>query len=78
VDPLESLEELEAYRVQQGHPWPVAFPASSLIVDLRITVQSTKVAIDHNGVITYRDGYGRGDEEVWRQVMEALVEKAAE
>ena len=77
VDPLESLAELESYRLRQGHTWPVALAESSLVADLRITTQSTKVAIDHHGVITYRDGYGKGDEEVWRQVMSDLAEGAA-
>jgi hypothetical protein len=35
--------------------------------------QSTKIAIDGNGVITYRDGFGRGDLDKWRKALEHLA-----
>jgi hypothetical protein len=35
--------------------------------------QSTKIAIDGNGVITYRDGFGRGDLNKWRNTLEDLT-----
>ena len=72
---IESLETLENYRQRQGHPWPVANPADAAILQsLGVTVQSTKIAFDGNGVITYRDGFGGGDPAVWRQVLDALAQ----
>ena len=44
----------------------------------RTRVPGGKGALDHAGVITDRGGYGRGDEELWRQVMEELVAGAVE
>lgn len=73
VDPTEDIEELEAYRVKQGYPWPVAEAPEGMLPAFRVTTQSTKVAFDSTGVITYRDGYGRGDEETWRRVFEELA-----
>ncbi len=72
---IESLETLESYRQKQGHPWPVANPTDAAILqDLGVTVQSTKIAFDGNGVITYRDGFGDGDPEAWRQVFAELAQ----
>ena len=72
---IESLETLESYRQKQGHPWPVANPTDGAILQtLGVTVQSTKIAFDGNGVITYRDGFGDGDPEVWRQVFADLAQ----
>ena len=77
VDPFETLDDLEEYRNEKGHPWPVALPEGRTISALRVTVQSTKIAVDHRGIITYRDGYGRGDETAWRRVMSELAERVA-
>jgi hypothetical protein len=72
-DPGESLERLEDYRQGQGYPWPVAVGEGELLRDLEVLVQSTKIAFDANGVITYRSGYGQGGPEEWRQVFEELA-----
>lgn len=72
---IESLETLEDYRQRQGHPWPVANPAEAAVLqNLGVTVQSTKIAFDGNGVIIYRDGFGGGDPQTWRQVFDQLVQ----
>ncbi len=72
---IESIEKLERYRQQRGHPWPVANPASNqVLADLNVTIQSTKIAFDSRGVITYRDGFGNGDPAVWRQVFMELAQ----
>ena len=73
TDPNESLERLEAYRESQEYPWPMAFPGAGMLPDFRVITQSTKVAFDGQGIITYRDGYGGGGEETWRKVFEGLI-----
>ena len=72
-DPSESLGEMEQYRERQGHPWPVAKPDPKMLIDLRVIQQSTKIAVDARGLITYRSGYGRGDPDAWRQVFRGLA-----
>ena len=76
ADPSESIEELEAYSVSQGYTWPMAVPESDMLRDLKILVQSSKVAIDGDGVIVYRDGYAQGSDETWRSVFEELAGRA--
>ena len=75
--PSEKLDKLEAYREREGHPWLVAEPTGTMLRDLNVLVQSTKIAIDSQGVIIYRDGYGQGGEETWRQVFQELAASAA-
>ena len=77
VDPLETLAEVHGFKLRQGHPWPAAVPKGSMVADFRILTQSTKIAIDSRGIITYRAGFGKGDVGVWRQVMSDLAEGAA-
>ena len=73
---VEKLDKLEAYREREGHPWLVAEPTGTMLRDLEILIQSTKIAVDAQGVISYRDGYGQGDEETWRWVFQELVASA--
>ena len=75
-DPTESLKVLEAYRQQQGYPWPVAEAVGTTLRDLKVQVQSTKLAFDSQGVIVYRDGYGQGGPDRWRQVFQELAASA--
>ena len=70
VDPTETMSELVKYKERHSHPWPVAKPLGQMIADLKVTSQSTKIAFNSAGVITYRDGYGKGNREVWAKWME--------
>ena len=74
--PIESLEKLESDRVKEGYPWPVASIDFGVLKNLRVIRQSTKIAIDDSGVITYRAGYGSGGPSEWRQVFVDLVDRA--
>ena len=59
---------------QNGHPWPVATAPGQVMADLGVTIQSTKIAFDSRGMITYREGMGQGNDEEWRQVFTELAE----
>jgi hypothetical protein len=72
-DPTENIESLEMDRKKQGYPWPVAKITGSGLRDLKVFLQSTKIAINGNGVITYRDGFGQGNLDKWQKALEALA-----
>ena len=74
-DPNESLELMEAYRRQQGYPWPIAETERRTLSTLRVLQQSTKIAVNADGLITYRQAHG-GDPKVWEAVFEDLVSSA--
>lgn len=61
------------YKKAQGYPWPVAVAPTGMLPPYNITTQSTKVAINSTGVITFREGYGVKGVEVWRKVFEELT-----
>jgi len=48
-----------------------------LLKELRVLQQSTKIAVDHQGIVSYSAGYGDGDVNKWRQVFFNLVERSA-
>jgi len=68
----EEMVVLKAYKEQHGYPWVVATARSELMAELGVTIQSTKIAFDSNGTITYREGMGAGDDEAWRRVFTEL------
>ena len=72
----ESLSVLQEYQNNSGHAGTVARAAGNMIRNFRVTQQSTKVAIDANGVITYRSGYGRGSPDEWAAVLQELANSA--
>ena len=74
--PFEDLELLESERIKQNYPWPVAEIDFKVLKDLRVLQQSTKIAVDHHGVITYRAGFGTGGPSRWREVFVDLVDRS--
>ena len=71
---FDNLDRLENNRAKNGYPWPVAIAVneSQALADLNVSYQSTKIAFDSKGVITYRDGFGGGSSDTWRQVFTDL------
>ena len=59
----ESAGQLEGYIAENGYSDMVATqPVGSMLRDLKVTSQSSMLALDESGVITFRKGYGgRGD-----------------
>ena len=73
IDPTESLAELERFNNTYGYTWPVAKPPGTMLIDYRVIVRSTKVAIDGNGIITFREGYGAKSAETWHEVFRQVT-----
>ena len=72
-DPFESLGQLVTDHASNDYPGTVAVPYGRMLRDLNVLTQSTKIAIDSTGVITYRAGYGRGNPGEWSRVFENLA-----
>ncbi len=74
-DVTEGVGRLEDYRASEDLPFPVAEVSNNVLRSLEIIRQSTKVAVDHNGVITYRAGIGEGEGD-WPKVFSELASGA--
>ena len=72
----ETLIDLQDYQNQSGHAGTVAKAVGNIVRHFRVTQQSAKVAIDANGIITYRSGYGRGGPSEWAEVLKKLAGSA--
>ena len=69
----EEIGRLEMYREKNDYPWPVAAASPQILRDLGVTLQSTKVAFDDDGVIVYRGEMGQGGDKEWREVFVDLA-----
>ena len=74
-DLTEGIGRLEDHRAKEELPFPVAEVNNNVLRSLEIVRQSTKIAVDHNGVITYRAGFGDGESE-WPKVFAELASGA--
>ena len=74
-DLTEGIDKLENYRAREDLPFPVATVGNSVLRGLEIVSQSTKIAVDRSGVITYRAGFGAGETE-WQKVFADLSSSA--
>lgn len=77
-DLSESLESVHEFAQNQEYTFPVAQPPSrDMAAAFGVTRQSTKVAFGGDGVIVYRDGFGQGNADTWRQVFQDLANEQA-
>ena len=67
------MSELEAYSNSQGYTWPVAKADPDMLPRYRVIIRSTKIAVDRQGMIAWRAGYGVEKAAIWHQIFQALV-----
>ena len=65
-------KDIQALAESRGYPWSTGLADRKMLEEFNVRVQSTKIAIDSNGVITYRAGYGQGTIAEWTSVFEKL------
>ena len=72
-EPFVELSDLVSFKNKQGHPWPVALAPPTLFPQYNVLQHSTKVAIDRDGVIVFREGYGVNVSDTsWRNLFQEL------
>ncbi len=72
-DATETIDELEAYRIRNEFVYQAAVPVGRVITTFNVRSQSSKMAIDGNGIIVYRGGKGAGSDDEWRTVFANLA-----
>lgn len=71
----ESGETIDNYIAGQGFSNMIAAaPAGTTLADLRITSQSSIIAVNGAGVITFRKGFGGGGSGEFTREFEKLVQ----
>ena len=72
VFPGDDVAPFVEFAEERGYPWPVAIPEGELLESLYVTIQSTKIAINRDGLITHRAGMGKGSPKIWHEVFSDL------
>ena len=65
-------EQLESFVGEQAYDGIVGIADRQILNLLDVKIQSTKIAIDSEGKIIYREGYGKGDKDEFRDVFSKL------
>ena len=73
VDPAEGPEVLRADRDRNGYPFVFAPAHPEVAAAFRVVSRSTKIAVNKEGVITYRGGYGVGSVKLWQGIFQELI-----
>ena len=68
TDPNEGLEKVRSYRDSQGYSFPMAVTDSDTIRSYKVISQSTKIAVDRNGVVQVRSGFGTRGKRWWQDL----------
>ena len=68
------MAALESYRqANNGTQWRMAITPRQMFVDFGVTIHSTKLIMDADGLVLYRRGYGRADANAWRRVLDSVL-----
>ena len=74
VDSFENADRIREFRDSRGYSWHMAIAHRDVILDYKVIAQSTKVAVDRNGVIRFRAGFGTKSEGWWEEVFSKLAQ----
>ena len=74
TDPLgDDADRIRSYKEQNDFPWPMAPTSPEMVKAYNVTKQSTKFAIDADGIIAYTRGYGNAGEAEWKHILESVA-----
>ena len=72
LDPTEPVTELRNVAQREAYPFPVATVNPDMAAAYQVLIRSTKIAVDANGVIVNRWGYGVEPSGGWQRLLDSL------
>ncbi len=73
TDPGDDNDAIRSYKDQNEFPWPMAPTSPEMVRAYGVRAQSTKFAIDADGIIAYTKGYGNAGEAEWIRILESVA-----
>ena len=75
ITPTVSLDELVNFGETQDYPWLMGRTSRDTLQDLEVLTQSTKIGIESDGTLAYREIMGVGNVSVWREAFTQLSQQ---
>lgn len=72
-DLREDESRINRFMSERDYPWDPAWGEFDVFSNYRVLSRSTKVAVDSDGVIVFRGGYGRIGLERWEKIFAELA-----
>ena len=69
----EDESRIKRFMSDRDYPWDPAWGEFDLFSSYRVLSRATKVAVDSDGVIVFRGGYGRMGLERWEKIFIELA-----
>ena len=73
IDPGDDADKISSYQDRNDYRWPMALTSREMLVAYGVRQQSTKFAIDADGIIAYTKGYGNAGEAEWIRILESVA-----
>ncbi len=70
IDPGDDADKISRYQDQYDFRWPMALTSREMLVAYGVRQQSTKFAIDADGIVTYTRGPGNAGKDGWTRILE--------
>ena len=74
IDPLETAEQILAYKQSEGFVWPMTVADVQVVRNYNVTRQAAYVTLDSDGVVSTSVTYGSENADDWRELFEALLD----
>ena len=78
IDPGDDADKISSYQDQYDFRWPMALTSREMLVAYGVRQQSTKFAIDADGIVTYTRGPGNAGEDGWTRILETAAPGASQ
>lgn len=71
----ETKEDVQRFFQSNGYTWQGYIGDAKIFTDYRILIRDTKVAVDRNGIITFKGGYGEIGHDAWERLFQQLMSR---
>lgn len=71
-DPIETLEQIQAYKISRNYTWQFVEYNRDAIIEYEVVTQSTKIAINQEGEVVLKEGFGTLSKIEWQEILQRV------
>jgi hypothetical protein len=71
-DPSETPEQIQAYKISRNYTWQFVEYNKDAIIEYKVVTQSTKIAINQEGEVVLKEGFGTLSKIEWQEILQRV------